>query len=129
MMPSGRLNERSMRLAMRKMGMTTEALEDVEQVIIRRKAEEVVLDHPEVTLVTVQGMKTFQIVGEPHSRPRGTSPDQSSAPVSPSGPPEEDIDLVMGQVGCDRTTAVTALRDSNGEPAEAILKLLAKKKG
>ena len=129
MMPSGRMNERNMRLAMRKMGMTTENLDDVQEVIIRRAKEEIVIEHAEVTMVTVQGMKTFQVMGEVRTRPVGTASAAPKVAAPPAGPPEEDIELVMSQSGADRPSAIAALKESHGEPAEAILKLLAKKKG
>ncbi len=130
MMPSGRLNERNMRMAMRRMGMTTENLEDVTEVIIRRRSEEIVVEQPEVTVLTVQGMKTYQIAGNSRTRPLGSGPTPAASTNSaPAGPPEEDVELVMGQAGVDRAAAIRALNEANGEPAEAILKLLSKRKG
>ena len=41
-----------------------------------------------------------------------------------SGPPEEDVQLVMDQAEVDRDEAIEALRAADGAPAEAILKLL-----
>ena len=35
-----------------------------------------------------------------------------------------DIDLVMSQTGCDRAKAIEALTAVNGQPAEAILKIM-----
>ncbi len=130
MMPGGRMNDRNVRMMMKRMGMTTEELDDVEEVIIRRRSEEVVLGNPSVTVVTVQGVKTYQIAGEPVVRPRG-SPPAPSAPTAPAAAaalPEEDIALVMGQAQVDRPTAEAALRETSGEPAEAILRLLSRRK-
>jgi nascent polypeptide-associated complex subunit alpha len=143
MMPGGRMNERNMRLMMKRMGMSTETLPDVEEVVIRRAQEEIVIEGAEVTVVTVQGVKTYQIVGETHTRPKGSSAPPSSgsaapsgheasavahAPTAPVGPPEEDIELVMSQGQVDREAAIRALKDANGEPAEAILRLLSHRK-
>ena len=130
MMPGGRMNDRNVRMMMKRMGMTTEELEDVEEVIIRRRSEEVVLGNPSVTVVTVQGVKTYQIAGEPVVRPRGSSPTPSAppAPAAPAPLPEEDVALVMGQAQVDRPTAEAALREASGEPAEAILRLLSRRK-
>ncbi|EQD26963.1 Nascent polypeptide-associated complex protein (nac) [mine drainage metagenome] len=115
------MNDRNVRMMMKRMGMTTEELEDVEEVIIRRRSEEVVLGNPSVTVVTVQGVKTYQIAGEPVVRPRGSAPTPSpAAPVAPAAPPplpEEDVSLVMGQAQVDRPTAEAALREAAGEPA------------
>ncbi len=130
MMPGGRMNDRNVRMMMKRMGMTTEELDDVEEVIIRRRSEEVVLADPSVTVVTVQGVKTYQIAGEPVVRPRGSSPAPSAptAPAAAAALPEEDIALVMGQAQVDRPTAEAALRETSGEPAEAILRLLSRRK-
>ena len=134
MIPGGRMNERTMRMMMKRMGMSTQAMEDVVEVIIRRARDEIVLDHPEVTEVVVQGMKTYQVVGEPRTRDLGaegaSSPAASpAAPPAPAGPPEEDVELVMTQAQVDRATALQALSDAHGEPAEAILKLMSRRTG
>ena len=134
MIPGGRMNERTMRMMMKRMGMSTQAMEDVVEVIIRRARDEIVLDHPEVTEVVVQGMKTYQVVGEPRTRALGaegaSSPAASpAAPPAPAGPPEEDVELVMTQAQVDRATALQALSDAHGEPAEAILKLMSRRTG
>lgn len=135
MIPGGRMNERTMRMMMKRMGMSTQAMEDVVEVIIRRARDEIVLDHPEVTEVVVQGMKTYQVVGEPRTRALGAegTPSPAAAPPAaspaPAGPPEEDVELVMAQAQVDRTTALKALSDAHGEPAEAILKLMSRRTG
>lgn len=141
MMPGGRMNERNMRLMMKRMGMSTETLPEVEEVIIRRAKDEVVITDVEVNVVTVQGVKTYQIVGQSHTRAKGSSSSSApssttgapsaSAPTAPSvpeGPPEEDVQLVMDQAQVDHPTALRALKEANGEPAEAILRLLSKRK-
>lgn len=138
MMPGGRMNERNMRMMMKRMGMTTETLSDVEEVVIRRANEDVVIEGAEVTVVTVQGVKTFQIVGEVKTRAKGSAPAGTSAgasssapaaPPPPAGPPEEDVELVMEQAQVDHATAVKALKEAGGEPAEAILRLLSQRRG
>ena len=134
MIPGGRMNERTMRMMMKRMGMSTQAMEDVVEVIIRRARDEIVLDHPEVTEVVVQGMKTYQVVGEPRTRALGAEGAPSptappAAPPAPAGPPEEDVELVMAQAQVDRATALQALSDAHGEPAEAILKLMSRRTG
>jgi nascent polypeptide-associated complex subunit alpha len=88
-----------------------------------------------VTILTVQGVRTYQVVGTPVIRPRGASPSTAAAPGSPAppaapaGPPEEDIQLVMDQAGVEREDAIEALERTRGEPAEAILRLLSGKGG
>lgn len=123
MMPGMRgVNPRQMKQAMKRLGITTEELKGVEEVIIRTKSKEYVLTDAAVTLMDMQGTKTFQVVGEAVIRDR----QESSAPAKPAEPevPEEDIQLVMGQTGCDRERAVKALRSSGGQPAEAIISVM-----
>jgi nascent polypeptide-associated complex subunit alpha len=127
MMPGmGRVNPRQMKQAMRKMGISTEELNDVQEIIILTKSKEYVFKEAEVTIMTVQGQKTFQIVGEPEVRPRSAA---SAKPVSVApaemGLPEEDITLVMEQTGASREKAIEALKATEGQPAEAILKIMA----
>src|SRR5690242_6829287 len=101
MIPGGARNPRQLQMMMKQLGMTTEPVDNVEEVVIRTREREHVFDRPEVTVLTVRGVRTYQIVGEPSIRPRGmaaapptTGP---AAPAAPEGPPEEDLVLVMEQ--------------------------------
>ena len=133
MIPGGPRNQRQMELMMRRMGMTTEEVPDVQEVIVRTKSKEHVFRAPEVTILTVQGVRTYQVVGTPEIRPRtagaapaaGTTP-TAPAPAAPSGPPEEDVHLVMEQANVSREEAIEALFQSKGAPAEAILLILSR---
>ena len=128
MIPGNPRNARQMQLAMRRMGLTTEPVDGVEEVIVRTRERELVFKEPEVTVLTVQGIRTYQIVGNPTTRARGSAPAVESAePAPPSGPPEEDIELVMEQGQATREEAIRALQEADGAPAEAILKLLSKR--
>ncbi len=136
MIPGGRVNERQMRIMMKRLGMTTEPLEEVEEVLIRTKDKEHRLRSPEVTILTVQGVRTYQVVGEAEIRSR--SPDSPAmadavpgASVAPAAvePPDEDVRLVMDQAGVSRAEAIRALEDAGGAPAEAILALLSRRDG
>ena len=60
-------------------------------------------------------------MGDTEIRPRGAS--QSSAPAE-EVIPEEDIQLIMDQTGASREAAIQALKDCDGQPAEAIIKLM-----
>jgi len=132
MIPGGPRNSRQMELMMRRMGMTTEEVPDVEEVVVRTKTKEHVFRAPEVTILTVQGVRTYQVVGTPEVRPRsaGSLPTPSAptalTPAAPSGPPEEDIRLVMEQANVSREEAIEALFQSKGAPAEAILAILSR---
>jgi nascent polypeptide-associated complex subunit alpha len=131
MLPGMPRNPAQMRMMMKRLGMTTEEVEDVEEVVIRTSKGDHVFDHPEVTILTVQGVKTYQVVGASELRPResggAASTRAGAATHAPSGPPEEDVRLVMEQAGVDREAALDALRLAEGAPAEAILHLLSRK--
>lgn len=133
MIPGGARNPRQLQLMMRRLGMTTEDVPDVEEVIVRTKTKDHVFRAPEVTILTVQGTRTYQVVGTPEVRPRslgspgavGTTAASTKA-EAPSGPPEEDIRLVMEQANVSREEAIEALFQAKGAPAEAILQILSR---
>jgi nascent polypeptide-associated complex subunit alpha len=121
-----------MEMMMKRLGMATENLDGVEEVIIRTRDKEHVFKAPEVTILTVQGVRTYQIVGHSEVRKRTASTAASAGPASPtppdpSGPPEEDIDLVMAQSGAERDEAIAALEETHGAPAEAIMQILSRR--
>jgi len=134
MLPGGARNQRQMEQMMRRLGMTTEEVPGVEEVIVRTKTKEHVFRSPEVTILNVQGTRTYQIVGAPEIRARTAAAPSATGgagaappvPAAPAGPPEEDIRLVMDQANVSHEEAVEALLQSHGEPAEAILRLLSR---
>ena len=113
-----RMNDRQMKQAMKKMGIKQNTLDGVTEVIIRTKDKEIVITNAEVICVEMGGSKSYQIAGVEQERPLGA--EGPAAPVYP----KEDIDLVMSQTGCDMEKAIEALGASDGQPAEAILKIM-----
>ena len=134
MIPGGPRNSRQLELMMRRMGMTTEEVPEVQEVVVRTRTKEHVFRAPEVTILTVQGVRTYQVVGKPEIRPISAPSTASAAaptaaaaaPAAPSGPPEEDVRLVMEQANVSREEAIEALFQSKGQPAEAILQILSR---
>ncbi len=129
MLPGGPRNQRQMEQMMRRLGMSSEPLPGVEEVVVRTATKEHVFRDPEVTILTVQGVRTYQVVGTPEVRPRGAATPASPGAAAPAGPPEEDVRLVMEQANVSREEAVEALTSSHGEPAEAILQILTRRGG
>jgi len=126
MMPGMRgVNPRQMKQAMKRMGISTEELDNVEEIVIRTKDKEYVFKEASVSIMNVQGQKTFQIVGEPEERAitGASKKPERPGPVTISIP-EEDVQLVMDQTGCGRDKAIQALKDTDGQPAEAIIKIM-----
>ncbi|UCE92506.1 MAG: nascent polypeptide-associated complex protein [Methanobacteriota archaeon] len=121
MFPGGRMNPKQMKAAMRRMGITQEEVDGVEEVVIRTKKKEIVFRDAAVTAVTMQGQTTYQVVGSPEERElseRGRAEEKG-------GVPTEDVELVMSQAGCSEEEARKALEECDGAPAEAILKIMA----
>jgi nascent polypeptide-associated complex subunit alpha len=120
------VNPRQVKQAMKRMGIETEELKDVAEVIIRTKDKQYVIRSPDVTIMKMQGQKTFQIVGEETVTPLDQAPKEQAAKAIPAQPslPEEDINLVMAQTGASREKAIEALKACDGQPAEAIIKLI-----
>lgn len=112
------VNQRQMQQAMKKMGIKQTTIGNVREVIIRTDKEEIVLTDAEVVCVDMQGSKNYQISGTEEIRPLGGGSAGRSFPA-------EDVELVMSQTGCGRTEAVAALEACDGQPAEAIIKIIA----
>lgn len=122
MMPGMRgVNPRQMKQAMKRMGISTEEISGVEEVVIRTRDKEYVIKDAAVTIMDVQGQRTYQIVGEASVSARSAAPAAKSAEPQL---PEEDVELVMTQTGAGREQAVKALKECGGQPAEAILKIM-----
>ena len=114
-----RMNPRQMKQAMKKMGITQSEVPDVSEVIIRTKNNEIVISNPQVICVDMSGNKSYQITGVESVRPLSESSEDAGPSI-----PEEDIELVMSQTGCTREKAVEALGAVDGQPAEAIIKIV-----
>lgn len=111
MMPGGR-NSGQMKRMMKKMGMESEDI-DAEKVIIETSEKKLVFDKPEVISMQVKGQNMFQVIGEP-------SEEALEGEVLID---EEDVKLVSEQAGVSKEEAKEALKECDGEPAEAIIQL------
>jgi nascent polypeptide-associated complex subunit alpha len=108
------MNPRQMKRMMKQMGIESEEIEGVEEVIIKTVSNEYVFRNPDVTRTTVQGQETWQIVGTADVAERD---EDVSIPI-------EDIKLVAEKANVSEEEARKALEECNGEPAEAIVKLM-----
>ncbi|MDP8011471.1 MAG: nascent polypeptide-associated complex protein [Thermoplasmata archaeon] len=107
-----RINDRQLQRLAKQMGLKTQELDAVE-VLITGKEKDYVVKNPKVTLMEVQGQKVLQIIGDISEK------DKEKLPFK-----EEDIELVMQQTGVEREEAIKALKEANGEPAEAIISIM-----
>lgn len=104
-----KLNPKQLERAMKKMGVRSEDI-PAEEVIIRTAEKDIVISTPHVSKVNMMGQETFQIMGAVSERSR----EKYS---------KEDVHTVAAQAGVSEETAQKALEETNGDLAEAILKL------
>jgi nascent polypeptide-associated complex subunit alpha len=101
-----------MRAMMKKLGMSVEQIEDVQSIVIKTPKGNWVFDAgTEVSAMTMQGATTYQISGTPRFEPAAIEI------------PKEDITMVAAQASVSEEKAKDALIASNGDIAEAIMKL------
>ncbi len=101
---------------MAKMGMQVQQVEDVTRVVIESASKKIIIDEPEVSVVTVQGQTVYQ-VGGGRAREEGAN--------SPTV--QDDAKLVATQAGVSVEEAANALKQSGGDLAQAIILLKQKK--
>ncbi len=119
-MPGGRFNPRQAQRMLKQLGITSEEIDGVEEVIIRTREKEYVIAEPSVTMMKVQGQTMWQVTGEAQEGPRGGIT-KAAARVAI---PDEDVKLVAEKAGVSEEEARQALEECNGEPAEAIIRLM-----
>ncbi len=112
-----RINPREAKRMMQRMGMSMDAIPDVEQVIIKTSNKEITIEEPEVAILEMQGQKIFQVAGGKISE---------KLTEREIAIPEEDIRLVADQTGKSIEEARRALEESGGDLAKAILLLQSK---
>jgi len=106
------MNPRQMQQMMRKMGVQQVEIPATE-VIIKTEDKDLVIVNPQVSKVNMMGQETFQIVGEVHEQEKSSVPEIS----------EDDLKTVMEQTGCSEEQAKEALEETEGDLAEAIIKI------
>ncbi len=110
MMPGG-INPKKMKQMMKQLGMQVEPIEDVRQIVITTGKGRYIFDEAEVTAMTMQGVKTFQIAGQPRF-------EEGDLEI-----PDDDVRIVMEQTCTTEDIARTALIEVKGDLAAAILRL------
>jgi len=103
---------------MQRMGMSMDGVEDVQEVIIRTPSKDIVIEHPEVAILNMQGQRIYQVVG-------GTVTERAPQTAGTTKPAvsEEDTRLVADQTGKSLEEAKNALIECDGDLAKAILLL------
>jgi len=112
-----RISPREARRMMQRMGMSMDAIPDVEQVVIKTGSKEITIEEPEVAIMEMQGQKIFQVTGGKITE---------KAMERKLTVPEEDVRLVADQTGKSLEEARKALEECGGDLAKAILLLQSK---
>ena len=114
--PQGR---NAMRM-MQRMGMETNEIKDVIEVVIKTADKDIIIEEPNVMSLVMDRQKIFQVIG---GNQREEVPDQDTVEIS-----ENDIKLVAEQANVDTGEARRALEESGGDLARAIVLLKAEEK-
>ena len=107
-----RLNPRDLQKAMQRFGIQQQEIPAI-KVIIETEEKNLVIDNPKVAKVNMMGDDVFQVSGDIREEEKTTEPEIN----------EEDIKTVMEQANVDEETATNAIKEAQGDLAQAILKL------
>lgn len=102
------LNPKKMQAMMKQIGMSQEEIDAAKVTIDKKDGSKIIIENPSVIKINMQGRDSFQVSGD-ISKETGIS--------------EEDIKAVMEKTNTSEKEAKKALEDTQGDLAEAILKL------
>ncbi len=106
------INPRQMKQAMKRMGIQMDEI-NAESVVIKCADKDIVIENPQVVKTVMQGQVMFQISGNVKEQVGEVKVEIS----------EEDVKMVAEQAGVSEEKARTALEESNGDIAGAIMRL------
>jgi nascent polypeptide-associated complex subunit alpha len=111
MMPN--IDPKALKSMMAKMGIKSSEINAI-RVVIQSADSDIIVDNPQVTRIEAQGTVSFQITGEIHELKKDTKLEVTN----------DDIKFVSEKSGVsDKDKVLNAINESNGDLAEAILKL------
>ena len=105
----GKMNPKQMQGMLKQFGIKTEEL-PAKRVTFELEGKKLVLEAPNVSVMVTQGQKIYTVMGGTELEEKG-------------GLPEEDIKMVAEQAHASEEKAKKALEETNGDIAEAIMKL------
>ena len=103
-----------MRRMMDKMGLDMQEVPNVQEVVIKTDKKEIILSKPQVTEMKAKDNSIFTVTATD-----GYEEKELEAPIFSDG----DIEIVCQQAGVDKERATSALNESKGDLAQAILLL------
>lgn len=106
------MNPRQMKQMMKQMGIQQQDIPAV-RVEIYQEDKKIVIDNPEVAKVNMMGQQTWQVIGAAREEAL-----DSSAEIS-----DDDVTTVAEQANVSKDKARSAIEASNGDLADAIMKL------
>ncbi len=104
------INPRQMKMMMKQLGIKSEEL-NAKRAIFELENSRIIIENPSITAIEQGGQKIFTVTGTPRKEKKETEI------------PKEDVALVMEQCSVSQNEAINALKESNGDIAEAIKKL------
>jgi nascent polypeptide-associated complex subunit alpha len=116
MAPSPSFDNRQARRMLDRMGVSMDQYENVEEVIIRMPDKDLVIKGAEVAEIRTKataGVRMFQVSGQDVEERMREKPKYT----------REDVLLVAQQANVNEARAEQALKDTNGDLAQAILQL------
>lgn len=106
------MNPRQMKQAMKQMGIQQKDI-PAHRVVIECPDKRIVIDNPQVANVNMMGQDTWQVTGPAREEPLDTSAEIT----------DEDVQTVIDQTGASEEVARSAIKEADGDLAQAILEL------
>ena len=104
----GKFDPKKMQAMMKQLGINQEEIE-AQRVIIEKPNGKIIIESPSIQKIKMQGQESFQISGEIHEEESGFS--------------DNDVSLVAEKTGKSEDEARSALEETNGDIANAIMRL------
>ncbi|MDE1762375.1 MAG: nascent polypeptide-associated complex protein [Candidatus Micrarchaeota archaeon] len=106
------IDPKTLKTMMARMGIKSREIPAI-RVVIEGSEKDIVIENPQVMSIEAQGNLSFQISGNVTEREK-----QQQVEIS-----EDDVKTVREQTGSDEQSARKALEETNGDIAEAIIRI------
>ncbi len=108
------MNPDQMKKLMQQMGIKNTEVKAKRVIIESDDGNNLVVENPQVIMIEMTGQKMLQVMGEMHEEKTG----QNSAKKETE---KSDVEIVMEKTNCTKEQAEKALKEANGDIAEAIM--------